>query len=465
MKRTRALLATLLTLVALSIAIFSAAPASAETDFPYFGHYNSNVRIAKCAPGSFMVGFQGRFGDVIDQITVRCAPVLATAFQHGTAVPANHGGGFGGSAFGAHDCPPSQVVGGIAWQATRSEDDASQPGGVDMFGVTCRELAPPYNRGGFLKQYSNDDVGSFTNAWMRQQHEFDPPGYNFDNVSKPAYLTDAVPPHSYGQQCPADELSIGLKFLSGVYVDGVALMCDKAPTALAGPPPPAAAPPGALAGFDRPGSDLKRVDLTSNNPNLCFNACQGNALCQGWTFVAATGVQGPICFLKRPAPKLVANPCCVSGVKIPSDFQIGLNFPGNDITHFTPPTPDPAECQNACLGSAQCVAWTYVKGGVQGAQPVCYLKSKAANTRKDDCCISGLKPAGTVSGANTVPKPGAGIDFSGNWKTVDGSGNVFMMTLTQDAAGYVRGTYHRRHHRHRRRRRQSVVGDVARGRQ
>jgi hypothetical protein len=53
----------------------------------------------------------------------------------------------------------------------------------------------------------------------------------------------------------------------------------------------------------------------------------------------------------------------------------------------------PELCQDACLKEAgRCRAWTYVRPGVQGDKPVCYLKSGVPQTSANTCCISGVAP-------------------------------------------------------------------------
>src|SRR5262245_20679789 len=67
---------------------------------------------------------------------------------------------------------------------------------------------------------------------------------------------------------------------------------------------------------DRPGNDIRDLDLRAPDFNLCRQACDSNASCKAWTYVNP-GVQGPQarCYLKSPAPAKVANNCCVSGEK------------------------------------------------------------------------------------------------------------------------------------------------------
>ena len=257
----------------LSLTFTALSPAAAETDFPYWGSYGGTTHIARCQPGQYMVSFRGRSGDLIDQIEVLCAPIN-NDLTYGTSTPAGHGGANGGATFQPMGCLASEAVGGIAWMAGRDENDSGMPGYVDMFGATCRGLAPPHSRGKFLEQYSNDDPGAFANSWMRQQHELDPPGYNYDYVGKPANDTDANPAHGYGQQCPADELSVGLRFSSGAFINSIALICDTGPAELAAR---AAGTAGSLGDVPKPDAGINfsgKWDTNANGQKLTVTLTQ-----------------------------------------------------------------------------------------------------------------------------------------------------------------------------------------------
>lgn len=67
---------------------------------------------------------------------------------------------------------------------------------------------------------------------------------------------------------------------------------------------------------DRPGRDMRDLDLSAPDFNLCRQACDANSSCKAWTYVNPD-VQGPKarCYLKSAVPDPVANNCCVSGVK------------------------------------------------------------------------------------------------------------------------------------------------------
>jgi len=64
---------------------------------------------------------------------------------------------------------------------------------------------------------------------------------------------------------------------------------------------------------------------------------------------------------------------------------------GSDYKSFAVETGHTETCENACSGEERCLAWTYVKPGLQGPQPLCYLKTVAPVARRDVCCVSSVK--------------------------------------------------------------------------
>ena len=72
---------------------------------------------------------------------------------------------------------------------------------------------------------------------------------------------------------------------------------------------------------DRQGEDYQEFDLPLTDPTICQQACDGDPLCEAWTYVKPYTVKGPRpkCYLKKGVvPKLKDNPATVSGVKIPA---------------------------------------------------------------------------------------------------------------------------------------------------
>ena len=153
------------------------------------------------------------------------------------------------------------------------------------------------------------------------------------------------------------------------------------------------APAYAVDGFDLPGSDYSGFDAASWF--VCRNTCGGDSRCQAWTWVKP-GFQGPRgrCYLKSRVPTLVRNNCCNSGSaenirKIDLKAEDKTDRPGFDINNFT--VRGWQNCESACAGEAQCVAWSYARAGIQGPEARCWLKSRAPNPVVNAGIISGVK--------------------------------------------------------------------------
>jgi len=71
----------------------------------------------------------------------------------------------------------------------------------------------------------------------------------------------------------------------------------------------------------------------------------------------------------------------------PSVAVDGFDQPGGDYANF--PATGWWHCRNTCAGDARCVAWTWVKPGVQGPAPRCYLKNIQPKLVANACCNSG----------------------------------------------------------------------------
>jgi PAN domain len=66
--------------------------------------------------------------------------------------------------------------------------------------------------------------------------------------------------------------------------------------------------------------------------------------------------------------------------------------PGGDYTNVTlPHKADPKACHKLCNADHGCRAWTYVKAGVQAANPRCWLKNVIPPPVPNPCCVSGVK--------------------------------------------------------------------------
>jgi len=98
-------------------------------------------------------------------------------------------------------------------------------------------------------------------------------------------------------------------------------------------------------------------------------------------------------------------PAGLTGAMRGVDLVIGgVNFRTIDGAQATP-----AQCQQTCNTDAKCMAWSYVRPGILGAEARCVLKSTTPSQTSSACCISGFKQqssAGTAA-ADTPATPGA----------------------------------------------------------
>ena len=68
-------------------------------------------------------------------------------------------------------------------------------------------------------------------------------------------------------------------------------------------------------------------------------------------------------------------------------MQFDTDLFGGDYTGFDGSTTE--MCEAECKRDSKCRAWTFVKAGVQGPQPRCYLKDVIPAASSNSCCVSG----------------------------------------------------------------------------
>lgn len=73
-------------------------------------------------------------------------------------------------------------------------------------------------------------------------------------------------------------------------------------------------------------------------------------------------------------------------------IEDGFDRPGADYRDFDLKEARPELCWTECMKESQCVAYTYVKPGVQGPSAKCWLKDRLTQKFHNNECISGLKP-------------------------------------------------------------------------
>ncbi|HSZ83762.1 MAG TPA: PAN domain-containing protein [Polyangia bacterium] len=76
-----------------------------------------------------------------------------------------------------------------------------------------------------------------------------------------------------------------------------------------------------------------------------------------------------------------------------ASLEVNVDRPGSDYRGFDLASARPEECRDTCLVEPQCVAFTFVNPGVQGASARCWLKSAAPLQSPSGCCVSGVKNA------------------------------------------------------------------------
>jgi hypothetical protein len=64
---------------------------------------------------------------------------------------------------------------------------------------------------------------------------------------------------------------------------------------------------------------------------------------------------------------------------------------GGDYLPFDVKADHIEQCEDACKADTKCLAWTYVKPGIQASQARCYLKSIVPAISDNTCCVSGTK--------------------------------------------------------------------------
>ena len=101
-------------------------------------------------------------------------------------------------------------------------------------------------------------------------------------------------------------------------------------------------------------------------------------------------------------------------------MEDGIDRPGSDFRSLDLATADPALCQAECAGENRCIAWTFVKPGIQGEQARCWLKTPAPQAVENDCCISGVIADRVALQDNVTFKAvlsegGPDYDLNGRW--------------------------------------------------
>jgi PAN domain len=116
-----------------------------------------------------------------------------------------------------------------------------------------------------------------------------------------------------------------------------------------------------------------------------------------------TSIRYLLCVMTAALLASALSPAHATLTVVPRGSQMDTNFPGQDIRSFR--SEDAMDCSQACSRTRGCMAWTWVRPGVQGPSGMCWLKSGAPTVVRDRCCMSGLRESTGQREAN-VDRPG-----------------------------------------------------------
>ena len=159
------------------------------------------------------------------------------------------------------------------------------------------------------------------------------------------------------------------------------------------------APAQAQMGFDRPGGDYGRAQITTRDPADCAMACERDRRCKAWSFNFPSDPRGNgSCWLKNNLPPRVADNCCVSGVRGAGvieprggPFEMFIDRFGGDYRNFDVAGGEGDHaCAEACTGDTRCRAWTYARAGYAGRDARCFLKGEIKPPRRAPGFVSGV---------------------------------------------------------------------------
>ena len=137
--------------------------------------------------------------------------------------------------------------------------------------------------------------------------------------------------------------------------------------------------------MDRPGGDYFSY-RASGGAGECSTSCATDARCRAYTFV----ISNSMCFKKDRVPDALASNCCISGVKLMGAKELSIDRPGSDIRPgFDSWSPD--SCETDCRNEPACLAYTWVKAGMQGPTAKCWLKNTRPAKVSRTCCVSGVR--------------------------------------------------------------------------
>jgi hypothetical protein len=110
--------------------------------------------------------------------------------------------------------------------------------------------------------------------------------------------------------------------------------------------------------------------------------------------------------------------------QISGSMEAGYDRPGSDYNVVDLDRAEPTLCFSACAKADQCLAWTYVKPGIETAAARCHLKDNVPPDIPDPCCTSGVMTragdldtlaAGSPSENDDPNHPWSQLRADGHW--------------------------------------------------
>jgi hypothetical protein len=90
----------------------------------------------------------------------------------------------------------------------------------------------------------------------------------------------------------------------------------------------------------------------------------------------------------------------------PALAQVGFDRPGGDYASAPLRSGDPAQCAARCERDGRCRAWAFSYPMTEGANALCWLKSRVTSRIAASCCVSGVRGVGVIA-----PKTGP-VEFA-----------------------------------------------------
>jgi hypothetical protein len=200
---------------------------------------------------------------------------------------------------------------------------------------------------------------------------------------------------------------------------------------------PASAGTETLVGLNLPGRDIPPATTTANDDGTqCSVMCLGGPLCRAWSWVRP-GVQGAsaMCWQKASPPAATNDVNTASGSQV---VRGGQNLPGGDYRSFATANDGGGQCLATCLRDAACRTWSWVRPGVQGPAPMCWMKNTVPSFIPDANTTSGVvRPPDPVL-ERTANIPSSALATPPPWNQAPG-GSTMLVPDQAFAGGTLTG--------------------------